>query len=93
MNFKVFGIISDSETGEPLEYATISIKSKNNPEKIFGGLTDENGKGFGKRLGSLSIEKLRETGFESLTILNYLLSENEIFNISGTISYLEIPLD
>ena len=33
MNFKVFGIISDSETGEPLEYATISIKSKNNPEK------------------------------------------------------------
>ena len=43
-NFKVFGIVSDSETREPLEYATISIKSKNNPEKIFGGLTDENGK-------------------------------------------------
>ena len=37
-------------------------------------LTDENGKGFGKRLGSLSIEKLRDAGFESLTILNYLLS-------------------
>ena len=41
MNFKVFGIVSDSETEEPLEYATISIKSKNNPEKIFGGLTDK----------------------------------------------------
>ena len=44
MNFKVLGIVSDSETGEPLEYATISIISKNNPEKIFGGLTDQNGK-------------------------------------------------
>ena len=44
MNFKVSGIVSDSETSEPLEYATISIISKNNPEKIFGGITDENGK-------------------------------------------------
>ena len=44
MNFKIFGIVSDSETGEPLEYATISIKSKDKPEKIFGGITDENGK-------------------------------------------------
>jgi len=34
MNFKVLGIVSDSETGEPLEYATISIISKNNPEKM-----------------------------------------------------------
>ena len=46
-------------------------------------LTDENGKGFGKRLGSLSIEKLRETGFESLTILNYLLSVGTSSNISS----------
>ena len=44
VSLKVFGIVSDSETGEPLEYATISIKSKNNPEKIFGGISDENGK-------------------------------------------------
>ena len=44
MNFKVFGIVLDSETEEPLEYATISIKSKKNSEKIFGGLTDQDGK-------------------------------------------------
>ena len=44
MSFKVFGIVSDSETGEPLEYATISIKSINNPEKIYGGVSDKNGK-------------------------------------------------
>ena len=46
-------------------------------------LTDENGKGFGKRLGSLSIEKLRDNGFESLTILNYLLSVGTSSNISS----------
>ena len=36
-------------------------------------LTDELGKGFGKRIGSLSVDKLKEDGFENLTILNYLM--------------------
>ena len=36
-------------------------------------LTDEHGKGFGKRIGSLSIDKLKEEGFENVTILNYLM--------------------
>ena len=35
-------------------------------------LTDYSGKGFGKRLGSLSIKNLNEDGFENITILNYL---------------------
>ena len=37
-------------------------------------LTDNEGKGFAKRLGSLSIKKMKEDGFENITILNYLLS-------------------
>ena len=44
MIFNVSGIVTDSETFEPLEYATISLQHKRLPEKIFGGLTDENGK-------------------------------------------------
>jgi len=36
-------------------------------------LTDDQGKGFSKRLNSLSIEKLKKDGYENLTILNYLL--------------------
>lgn len=36
-------------------------------------LTDDQGKGFAKRLGSLSINKLKEEGYENLTLLNYLL--------------------
>ena len=37
-------------------------------------LTDEDGKGFGKRIGSLSIENLKTLGFEEISIINYLLN-------------------
>jgi len=37
-------------------------------------LTDQEGKGFGKRLGSLSIEYLKTEGFEDISIFNYLLN-------------------
>ena len=43
MSFKVYGQVIDSETSEPLEYATISLQAKNNPDKVFVGITDENG--------------------------------------------------
>ena len=84
MNFKVFGIISDSETGEPLEYATISIKSKNNPEKIFGGLTDENGK--------FSVDV--NPGFYELKIdyISFISYSNEDLMIRGNTDIGNIPL-
>jgi len=37
-------------------------------------LTDHEGKGFGKRMGSLSIENLKLEGYEDISILNYLLN-------------------
>ena len=37
-------------------------------------LTDEEGRGFGKRIGSLSIENLKSEGFEEISILNYLIN-------------------
>ena len=49
-------------------------------------LTDSEGKGFAKRLGSLSIEKLREDGFESTTLLNYLLSIGTSANLTNEIN-------
>ena len=45
-------------------------------------LTDNKGRGFGKRIGSLSIESLKEEGYENITLLNYLLnigSSNDVF--------------
>ena len=37
-------------------------------------LTDQEGKGFGKRIGSLSIENLKSEGYEDISIINYLLN-------------------
>ena len=48
-------------------------------------LTDNQGKGFGKRFGSLSIQKMKEDGFENITILNYLLSIGSSINLSKEI--------
>ena len=59
-------------------------------------LTDKEGKGFSKRLGSLSINKLQESGYENITILNYLLnigSNKDIIadkNISSLINNFDL---
>ena len=45
-------------------------------------LLDESGKSFGKRLNSLSIQKLIDDGYENITILNYLLSIGTSNNLS-----------
>ena len=37
-------------------------------------LTDQDGKGFGKRIGSLSIENLKSQGYEDVSIINYLIN-------------------
>jgi len=37
-------------------------------------LTDQEGKSFGKRIGSLSIENLQNEGYENIAILNYLIN-------------------
>jgi len=37
-------------------------------------LIDQEGRGFGKRIGSLSIENLKTEGYEDVTIINYLIN-------------------
>jgi len=44
-------------------------------------LTDQEGKGFGKRIGSLSIENLRSEGYEDISIINYLINIGSSENI------------
>ena len=45
-------------------------------------LVDETGKGFSKRLGSLSIENFRNEGYENITLLNYFLFLGSSSNIN-----------
>ncbi len=44
-------------------------------------LVDETGKGFSKRVGSLSIENFRDDGYENITLLNYFLFIGSSINI------------
>ncbi len=41
---KITGTVLDKDTNEPLEYATLVLQSIRNPERVTGGITDENGK-------------------------------------------------
>ena len=61
------------------------FEALNSKVPLFGHhtfLTDNEGKGFGKRLGSLSIKKIKEDGFENITILNYLMSIGTSINLT-----------
>ncbi|MCL5244760.1 TonB-dependent receptor [Cellulophaga sp. 20_2_10] len=43
-NIKITGIVKDSNTNKPLEYATLILQDPNNPNFISGGVTNKNGK-------------------------------------------------
>ena len=85
INFKVSGLVIDSETLEPLEYATISLKAKNNPDKVFGGITDENGK--------FSIDV--NPGMYDLTIdyISFISYSNPNLMVRGNTDIGDISLD
>ena len=53
-------------------------------------LVDETGKGFSKRLGSLSIENFRNEGYENISLLNYFLFIEFLANICSISNYFSI---
>ncbi len=53
-------------------------------------LTDNEGKGFSKRMGSLSIEKFKKDGFENITLINYFLFIGSSSNIEPMIDLKSI---
>ncbi len=53
-------------------------------------LVDDEGKGFSKRMGSLSIEKFKKEGYENITLLNYFLFIGSSSNIKPMIDLKDI---
>ena len=92
MRFNVTGSVVDSETDELLEYATVTLKNKRNPENVFGGITGEDGK-FSVEVSpgmyEISIDYI---SFESYTNDNLLVRGNTdlgTISLSLDISVLE----
>ena len=76
MVFNVSGLVSDSDTDEPLEYATISLKNKRTPDKVFGGITGIDGK-FSVEVPPGIYEIIIDyISFESYANKNLLVREN-----------------
>ena len=74
--FKVTGTVVDSQTNEALEYATISLKNKRQPDNIFGGITGADGKfsvSVSPGLYELVIEYI---SFESFVNNNFVVRDN-----------------
>ena len=69
------------------------FESLNSKPPNFGHhslLVDKSGKGLSKRLGSISIENIKNKGFESISILNYLLTVGTSQNIKNEIELLNL---
>ena len=85
MIFNVSGIVTDSETSEPLEYATISLEHKRIPDKIFGGVTDENGKfSVDVSPGMYNIE---------IDYISFISYSNENLIVRGNTNIGNVPLN
>jgi len=72
---KISGNITDSETAEPLEYATISLVNERFPNRIQGGITDRNGN-FDIEIfpGKYNIT-LEYIGFQKVTLKDRIIRE------------------
>jgi len=72
---KISGNIADSETAEPLEYATISLVNERFPNRIQGGITDRNGN-FDIEIfpGKYNIT-LEYIGFQKVTLKDRIIRE------------------
>lgn len=70
---KISGNITDSETAEPLEYATISLVNERFPNRIQGGITNGNGN-FDIEIfpGKYNIT-LEYIGFQKVTLENRII--------------------
>ena len=72
---KITGNVNDSETSQPLEYATISLMNERLPDRIQGGITDAKGN-FDIEIfpGKYNIT-IEYIGFEKITLENREIRE------------------
>jgi hypothetical protein len=83
----ISGLVTDSESNIPLEYATVSISNSNNTEVLYGGITDLEGKfNFEISKGTYNI-KIEYISFKHKLIKNINISNSLDF---GTI---ELSID
>ena len=87
--FNVFGKIIDSESGEPLEYATVTILKVEENSVVTGGITDKDG------IFNIPISKgdynilIEYISFKNYTINNLSVNENKDLGLISLIMDVE----
>jgi hypothetical protein len=79
--FNLRGVVTDEETGEGVEFATVSVLKQSDSSFVTGGLT-ETGGNFKLRLetGVYQVQ-LQFVGYKPTSIKNVRISQDEITNI------------
>ncbi|MDO4783218.1 MAG: TonB-dependent receptor [Capnocytophaga felis] len=75
--FSISGKVIDSETKNPLEYATIVLKSLSNPTKITGGVTNEKGEFDVKAPKGMYHLKVQFFSFKTYEVKNFNLNDDK----------------
>ena len=87
--FNVFGKIIDSESGEPLEYATVTILKVEENSVVTGGITDKDGVfNIPTSKGDYNI-LIEYISFKNYTINNLSINENKDLGLISLIMDIE----
>ena len=87
--FNVFGKIIDSESGEPLEYATVTILKVEENSVVTGGITDKDGVfNIPASKGNYNI-LIEYISFKNYTINNLSVNENKDLGLISLIMDIE----
>ncbi len=87
--FNVFGKIIDSESGEPLEYATVTILKVEENSVVTGGITDKDGVfNIPTSKGNYNI-LIEYISFKNYTINNLSVNENKDLGLISLIIDVE----
>ncbi len=87
--FKIFGKIIDSESGNALEYATITVLNTNENSVVTGGITDSNGFfNIPTEKGNYNI-LIEYISFKNYTVENLNVNENKDLGVISLIIDVE----
>ena len=84
---EISGTVLDSESGEPLEYATLILQSLRNPDRVTGGITDAQGKFTVKTFPGRYNVRIEYISYKSY------VADTQVFRSNTDLGVIRLELD
>jgi len=84
---KITGTVIDKDTGDPLEYATFILQSVREPDKVTGGITNENG-----QFNVETVPGMYNISVEYISYATYK-KERQLFRANTDLGKIEMSID